>query len=54
MYFYFVVKNKKVKKKRIKVAGPVKDPLDPLNPEDPSLDPNFIDPVNLDRIWIQV
>ena len=34
--------------------GPIKDPLDPLDPEDSGLDLNFIDPVNLDRIWIQV
>ena len=54
MYFYFVAKNKKVKKKRLKVAGLIKDPLDPLDPEDLNLNSNFINPANLNRIWIQV
>ena len=54
MHVCFIVKNKKVKKKRLKVAELVKDPIDCLDPNDPGLDQNFIDSVNLDQIWIPI
>lgn len=50
MHLCFVEKNKKVKKNWLKAARSIKDLIGPLDTEDPSLDLNFMDLANLDRI----